>query len=261
VLGYGSAEATTTVPCKYDAAGEVRYRQDAVQAQAGRVWFQRYDFAGRPLVEGEATATFPGLDPDQTAHVQPLDTRGRSCVHFVSIRCLEPPGKPRRCRSASPARRWGKPRLPAAAWRTNSRRGLEGPRGAARMGRMARGAIRPSRRRRPGPAFAGDATDRLGSNRGSRICSTLPGFRNRSVPFVFLDVERGFSFERFVSLGPITVRWDGFVSRMCPASGVHPGSIEPSSRQPCPCRLPVSYYFPVRANSRYQENDQRADLR
>jgi hypothetical protein len=63
---------------------------------------------------------------------------------------------------------------------------------------------------------------RLGSNRGSRICSTLLGFRNRSVPFVLSGAERVFSFGRFVPLAPTTVRYGGSVSRMCPACRVNP---------------------------------------
>jgi YD repeat-containing protein len=63
-----------TVRWKYDAAGEVRYRQDAVQAQAGRVWFQTYDFAGRPLVEGEGQATFSALDPDAAASFEAAES-------------------------------------------------------------------------------------------------------------------------------------------------------------------------------------------
>jgi RHS repeat-associated protein len=64
-----------TVRWKYDRAGELRYRQDATQAAADpeRVWFQTYDFAGRPLVEGEAAAAFSGLDPDQVATFEGQD--------------------------------------------------------------------------------------------------------------------------------------------------------------------------------------------
>lgn len=53
-----------TVKYKYDALGQLRYWQDARQAASGKVGFRIYDFAGRPVTEGEATATFSSLDPD-----------------------------------------------------------------------------------------------------------------------------------------------------------------------------------------------------
>lgn len=51
----------------YDAAGNTRYSQDANQAAAGQVFFTTYDFANRPLVSGQAAATFAALDPDAAA--------------------------------------------------------------------------------------------------------------------------------------------------------------------------------------------------
>ena len=48
---------------KYDQAGNARYSQDAKQAAAGQVFFTTYDFANRPLVSGQAAATFSSLDP------------------------------------------------------------------------------------------------------------------------------------------------------------------------------------------------------
>ncbi len=51
---------------KYDVFGNLRYWQTAKQAQAGRVGFRTYDFMDRPVLEGEATATFSSLNPDAT---------------------------------------------------------------------------------------------------------------------------------------------------------------------------------------------------
>jgi RHS repeat-associated protein len=51
---------------KFDAAGNLRFSQDANQAAAGQVQFTTYDFAGRPLVSGVGTATFAALDPRET---------------------------------------------------------------------------------------------------------------------------------------------------------------------------------------------------
>ena len=53
-----------TVKYKYDALGQLRYWQDARQSAVGKVGYRIYDFAGRPVTEGEATATFSSLDPD-----------------------------------------------------------------------------------------------------------------------------------------------------------------------------------------------------
>ena len=72
-----------TVRWKHDRAGELRYRQDQGQAAQGRVWFQTYDFAGRPLVEGEGPATFGGLDPDQEGQVE----RTHTFTHWTSSDC------------------------------------------------------------------------------------------------------------------------------------------------------------------------------
>lgn len=58
-----SPDAGTT-SFKYDHAGNARYSQDAKQAAAGKVAFTTYDFANRPLVSGEGSATFAALDPD-----------------------------------------------------------------------------------------------------------------------------------------------------------------------------------------------------
>ncbi len=51
------------VSSQYDQAGNLRYSQDANQAAAGKVFFTSYDFANRPLVSGQASATFSSLDP------------------------------------------------------------------------------------------------------------------------------------------------------------------------------------------------------
>lgn len=49
---------------KYDAAGNLRFTQDANQRAAGQVLFTTYDFAARPLVSGLGVATFSALNPD-----------------------------------------------------------------------------------------------------------------------------------------------------------------------------------------------------
>src|SRR5690606_7195531 len=51
-----------TTKFKYDEAGNLRFRQDAKQAATGKVLFTTYDAVGRPLVTGEASATFSSLD-------------------------------------------------------------------------------------------------------------------------------------------------------------------------------------------------------
>jgi RHS repeat-associated protein len=53
-----------TASSKYDKAGNLRFSQDANQAGVGKVSFTTYDFANRPLVSGEAAATFASLSPD-----------------------------------------------------------------------------------------------------------------------------------------------------------------------------------------------------
>lgn len=62
-----------TVRHKYDAAGNLRYSQDANQAAAGQVFFTTYDFANRPLVSGVGSAMFTNLDPD-AANAPALET-------------------------------------------------------------------------------------------------------------------------------------------------------------------------------------------
>ena len=56
-----------TVSSKDDQAGNLRYSQDANQAAAEQVFFTTYDFANRPLVSGQASATFSALDPFSSA--------------------------------------------------------------------------------------------------------------------------------------------------------------------------------------------------
>jgi RHS repeat-associated protein len=59
-----------TVSTKYDAAGNIRFSQDANQAAAGQVYFANYDFAGRPLIQGVGSASFAVVNPDITEAVE-----------------------------------------------------------------------------------------------------------------------------------------------------------------------------------------------
>jgi RHS repeat-associated protein len=67
---------------KFDAAGNLRFSQDANQAAAGQVHFTNYDFAGRPLVSGVGTASFASLDPYTTTPA-PLET---STANWLVVR-------------------------------------------------------------------------------------------------------------------------------------------------------------------------------
>ncbi len=72
-----SPDAGTTT-MMYDNAGNLRYSQDANQANSGTIWFQTYDSIGRVSKAGETSASWGALDPNTTSSFETDSSTWRS---------------------------------------------------------------------------------------------------------------------------------------------------------------------------------------